>query len=153
MNGALDTQHDQIRHLTESECWSLLRSVDVGRLAVAIGDHPDLFPINHFVDGNSIVFRSAAGTKLAASVLGRSVAFEVDGYDADDGEAWSVVVKGRARLVENMFEYLEAEQLPLFPWHQGAKPNIVRIEPDDVTGRRFFAAGRRDTDATSDAGD
>jgi nitroimidazol reductase NimA-like FMN-containing flavoprotein (pyridoxamine 5'-phosphate oxidase superfamily) len=150
MNGALHTQQDQVRHLTESECWTLLRSVDVGRLAVAIGDHPDLFPVNHFVDGNSIVFRSAAGTKLAASVLGRAVAFEVDGYDGDDGEAWSVVLKGRARLIENMFEFLEAEQLPLFPWHQGPKPNIVRIEPDEVTGRRFFAAGRHDTDADAD---
>jgi hypothetical protein len=142
MNGAIDTHQDQIRHLTESECWSLLRAADVGRLAVAIGDHPDVFPINHLVDGNSIVFRSAAGTKLAASVLGRSVAFEVDGYDVDGGEAWSVVVKGRARLIENMFEFLEAEQLPLFPWHVGPKPNIVRIEPDEVTGRRFFAADR-----------
>ena len=67
-----------------------------------------------------------------------------DGYDATDGEAWSVVVKGKARLIENMFEYLEAEELPLFPWHLGSKPNIVRIEPEDVTGRRFFAAGRQD---------
>jgi hypothetical protein len=144
MNGAIEAQGDQIRHLTESECWSLLRSADVGRLAVAIGDHPDVFPVNHFIDGNSIVFRSAAGTKLAASVLGRSVAFEADGYDPTDGEAWSVVVKGRARLIENMFEFLEAEQLPLFPWHVGPKPNIVRIDPDEITGRRFFAAGRRE---------
>ena len=149
MNGARDRHQDQIRPLTESECWSLLRSADVGRLAVAIGDHPDVFPINHFVDGNSIVFRSAAGTKLAAAVLGRSVAFEVDGYDPDEGEAWSVVVKGHARLIENMFEYLEAEELPLFPWHQGPKPNIVRIEPDEVTGRRFFADGRREAAASA----
>jgi hypothetical protein len=50
-------------------------------------------------------------------------------------------------LIENMFEYLEAEQIPLFPWHQGPKPNIVRIEPGEVTGRRFFAAGRQETAA------
>lgn len=146
MNGVIETHSDQIRELTESECWTLLRSADVGRLAVAIGDHPDIFPVNHFIDGNSILFRSAAGTKLAAAVLGRAVAFEVDGYDATDGEAWSVVVKGKARLIENMFEYLEAEELPLFPWHLGTKPNIVRIEPEEVTGRRFFAAGRRSDD-------
>ena len=146
MNGSIDTHGDQIRELTESECWSLLRSADVGRLAVAIGDHPDIFPVNHFIDGNSILFRSAAGTKLAAAVLGRAVAFEVDGYDASDGEAWSVVVKGSAHLIENMFEYLEAEELPLFPWHLGPKPNIVRVEPLEVSGRRFFAAGRQSDD-------
>ncbi len=147
MTGETETSRaDPIQELSESECWSLMRSADVGRLGVAIGDHPDIFPINHFVDGNTIVFRSGAGTKLAAAVLGRSVAFEVDGYDPERGEAWSVVVKGQARQVENMFEFLDAEQLPLFPWHTGPKPNIVRIEPDDITGRRFFAAGRIERD-------
>lgn len=147
MRSDVDHPHhaDEIVELTESECWSLLRSTDVGRLAIAIADRPDIFPINHLVDGNSVVFRSGAGTKLAAAVLGRSVAFEVDGYDAAAGEAWSVVVKGEANLIEDLLEFLDAEQLPLFPWHRGPKPNIVRIVPDEVTGRRFFAAGRADT--------
>jgi len=118
-----------------SECWALLRSAAYGRLAVAIDNHPDIFPVNHLVDGSTIVFRSAAGTKLAAAVLGRAVAFEVDGHD--DEVAWSVVVKGRAVLVEQLEEYLDAEQLPVRPWLAGPKPNIVRIEPDEVTGRRF----------------
>ena len=56
----------------------------------------------------------------------------------------SVVVKGKARQIENMFEFLDAEQLPLFPWHIGPKPNLVRIDPDEITGRRFYAAGRVD---------
>jgi uncharacterized protein len=32
--------------------------------------------------------------------------------------------------------------LPLFPWHTSAKPHIIRIEPDQVTGRRFRVADR-----------
>jgi len=32
---------------------------------------------------------------------------------------------------------LEAVGLPLFPWHSTLKPHFVRIEPDEVTGRRF----------------
>lgn len=126
---------DGLLELSESECWSLLRSAEYGRLAIAIENHPDIFPVNHLVDGNTVVFRSAAGTKLAAAVLGRTVAFEVDGHE--NGIAWSVVVKGRARLVERMTEYLDAELLPIRPWLEGPKPNIVRIEPDDVSGRRF----------------
>ena len=31
------------------------------------------------------MFRTAEGTKLAGAVLGESVAFEADGYDAADG--------------------------------------------------------------------
>ena len=128
---------DGMQELGVAECWSLLRHEEVGRLAVSIADHPDIFPINYLVDGESIVFRTAAGTKLAASVLGKGVAFEIDGYDPIGGDAWSVVVKGYAREIEHMLEYFDADDLPLFPWHASVKPNIVRLTPDLITGRRF----------------
>jgi hypothetical protein len=50
-------------------------------------------------------------------VLGCGVAFEVDGLDAQAGEAWSVVVKGEAVEIERMYDLLDALHLPLFPWH------------------------------------
>lgn len=133
--------------MSVTECWTLLRQAEVGRLAVSIADHPDIFPINYIVDGESIVFRTGAGTKLAAAVLGRGVAFEIDGYDPIAGDAWSVVVKGRAREIEHMIEYFDAEDLPLFPWHASPKPDIVRIEPEIVSGRRFHVVERPAIDA------
>jgi hypothetical protein len=132
--------------LAATECWSLLRQAEVGRLAVSIADHPDIFPVNFVVDGESIVFRTAPGTKLAAAVLGRGVAFEIDGYDPVAGHAWSVVVKGHAREVEHMIEYFDADELPLFPWHASSKPDIVRIEPELLSGRRFHVVGRQELD-------
>ena len=90
---------------------------EVGRLAVSIANHPDIFPINFVVDHGTVVFRTAEGTKLAAAVLGEAVAFEVDGYDAAAGEAWSVVIKGRAIEIERMQDLFDALDLPLFPWH------------------------------------
>ena len=66
------------------ECWLLLGQSEVGRLAVAIRNRPDIFPVNYAVDGESIVINTAPGTKLAAAVLGRSVAFEVDLIDPED---------------------------------------------------------------------
>ncbi len=132
-----------VEELSQSECWDLLRREVVGRLAVAVANIPDIFPINYIVDHGSIVFRSAPGTKLAAAVLGRGVAFEIDGYDTIDTTAWSVVVKGLARRIENVMDYIEADDLPLFPWHTAPKPDIVRIEPEIVTGRRFHAVTRR----------
>jgi uncharacterized protein len=131
-----------VEELSLSECWDLLRREVVGRLAVAIADIPDIFPINYIVDHGSIVFRSAPGTKLAAAVLGRGVALEIDGYDTVDTTAWSVVVKGAAKRIESMMDYIEADDLPLFPWHAAPKPDIVRIEPEIVTGRRFHAVTR-----------
>jgi uncharacterized protein len=89
------------------------------------------------VDGGDLVFRTAEGTKLAASVLGRGVAFEVDGVDDAAGEAWSVIVKGHAVEITGMYELLDALQLPLFPWHAAPKHRFVRIKPVEITGRRF----------------
>jgi nitroimidazol reductase NimA-like FMN-containing flavoprotein (pyridoxamine 5'-phosphate oxidase superfamily) len=126
--------------LDEHQCWELLRSQEVGRLAVAIANRPDIFPINYVVDHASVVFRTAEGTKLASAVLGESVAFEIDGEA--DGEAWSVVVKGQALEIERMYELFDALELPLYPWHAAPKHRFVRILPELVTGRRFLVADR-----------
>jgi nitroimidazol reductase NimA-like FMN-containing flavoprotein (pyridoxamine 5'-phosphate oxidase superfamily) len=125
--------------LSPDECWALLRDAEVGRLAIAVMNRPDIFPVNYVVDHGTVVFRTAEGTKLAGAVLGHAVAFEVDGYDPVGGEAWSVVLKGRALELTKLLDVFEATDLPLFPWHNSPKPRFVRIEPDSVTGRRFHA--------------
>ena len=133
----MDERQQATEILSESECWALLDQAAVGRLAVDIAGQPDIFPINFVVDKSGIVFRSAAGTKLAGAVLNEVVAFEIDGYEPADRTAWSVVVKGNARPIERMQDMFEAEDLPLFPWLAWDKPNFVRIEPTVVTGRRY----------------
>src|ERR1044072_6846701 len=101
--------------LSTNQCGELLRDSVVGRLAVTVDGRPDIFPVNPIVDHGTIVFRTAAGTKLAAT-QGKDVAFEIDGYDSDTSEAWSVVVKGRAIEILEREETLRALRLPLFPW-------------------------------------
>ena len=68
----------------------------------------------------------------AASKTSRSIPF-----DADSAEAWSVVVKGRAVEIHEIDEVLDASRLPLAPWHGSPKHRFVRIEPVQITGRRF----------------
>jgi nitroimidazol reductase NimA-like FMN-containing flavoprotein (pyridoxamine 5'-phosphate oxidase superfamily) len=128
-------------NLEANVCWALLRSHDVGRLAVSIGDRPDIFPINDAVDHGTVVFRTAEGTKLAGAVQ-RNVAFEADGYEPETGEAWSVVVKGRGEEISRVHELLDTADLPLFPWQAGPKQRFVRVVPDEITGRRFRVADR-----------
>jgi uncharacterized protein len=126
-----------IEILAESACWEYLGQAPVGRLAVSINNHPDIFPVNHVVADGAVVFRTAEGTKLAAAVLGAGVAFEVDGYDPESGDAWSVVVKGRAEEIEALDDLLAAHELPLFPWNAAMKHRFVRIVTEEITGRRF----------------
>ena len=128
--------------LSTDVCWELLRHTEVGRLAVSTADHPEIFPVNFVVDRRTIVIRTAAGTKLAEAIMGHAVAFEIDGYDAEVGEAWSVIVKGRAVEIERMYEVYDALTLPLFPWHAAPKHHFVRIQPDEISGRRFEVVGR-----------
>jgi nitroimidazol reductase NimA-like FMN-containing flavoprotein (pyridoxamine 5'-phosphate oxidase superfamily) len=123
--------------LDASACWLLLRSTEVGRLAVAVADHPDIFPVNFLVDQGTIVFRTAEGSKLAAVVTSPIVAFEADGYEPEAGEAWSVVLKGRAQEIKRLHDLVETVAFPLFPWQAGPKHRFVRIVPEDISGRRF----------------
>lgn len=131
---------ETMRVLSEADCLALLQVTEVGRLAIAINNTPDIFPLNFVVDHGTIVFRTAEGTKLAGAVLGKSVAFEVDGSNDVTGVAWSVVVKGRAIEIDNMYELFDALDLPLYPWHTAPKHRFVRIRPSEITGRQFHLA-------------
>lgn len=129
-----------VEDLSESDCWALLRTTSVGRLAVWVEDHPDLFPINYAVDHGTVVFRSDPGTKVSAALAESLVAFETDGYDVATAQAWSVVVKGRAEAINSPQDLLDTIDLPLFPWQAGAKGRFVRIVPTTTSGRRFQIA-------------
>lgn len=131
-------------NLSVSACWALVRSVPIGRLAVNVDGQPDVFPVNHLVDHGTVVIRTGAGTKLIAADR-HPVAFEVDGYDAERAEAWSVVIKGTAQSVERLHEVVDALQLPIFPWQDGPKPRFLRIEPESITGRRITVSGGQRT--------
>jgi nitroimidazol reductase NimA-like FMN-containing flavoprotein (pyridoxamine 5'-phosphate oxidase superfamily) len=123
--------------LDEEQCWELLSTVEVGRLAVAAAGDVDIYPVNFVIDGRELVFRTAEGTKLVEVVMSGRVAFETDGYDPERGRAWSVVVKGLAHDLDRFAEIYHAQDLPLFPWNASPKERFVKIIPSRITGRRF----------------
>jgi uncharacterized protein len=129
-------------HPTIGECWALLRTAEVGRIAVTVAGRPEIFPVNFVVDHGTVVFRTAEGTKLAALAASPHLAFEADGRVAGQpDEAWSVVVKGHGEELTRLDDLVSAEGLPLAPWHAAPKGRFVRVVPHEVTGRRFPVAG------------
>lgn len=132
-----------IGELRRDECWGLLRTAAVGRVAVVVGDHPEIFPVNFVVDGATVVFRSAGGTKLSAALSAGAVAFEADGIDGH-ARAWSVMLHGPAHQILEMDELLGTALLPLRSWQSGSKERFVRITPASLTGRRFRISGVKD---------
>jgi nitroimidazol reductase NimA-like FMN-containing flavoprotein (pyridoxamine 5'-phosphate oxidase superfamily) len=127
--------------LERAECLRLLARHEVGRLAVADGRHPTIFPVNYALVGDEVVFRTEAGMKLALALRG-PVAFEIDEIDGDQRVGWSVVVLGEA---EEVTDYDSAavralRELPLFPWAGGEKAHWVRIRPSTISGRRVASS-------------
>ena len=116
------------------ECWELLAGEEFGRLAFRLVDEVHLVPINYVVDEETLLFRTASGGKLLAAELGSDVAFEIDWHD--DTDAWSVVVRGHIRHLEEWEEH-RVDDLPLRPWIDTPKYDVVQLVPFSVTGRRF----------------
>jgi len=121
--------------LSQAECWDLLRSNAFGRLGLSVANEPEIFPINYAAQGDTLVFRTAQGTKLAALTINEAVALEIDGYD--DAGGWSVVVKGHAHAAEWGEDFDDAQVAGLHPWVATLKPVFVRVAPELITGRQF----------------
>ena len=115
--------------LGASDCWALLRSCEVGRLAVSVDDRPDIFPLNYVVDHGVIVVRTAKGSKLSAAIANPQVAFEVDSCSALAGQAWSVVLKGVLEPIEHVDDLIDVMGPDLSPWHTVAGQRYVRLVP------------------------
>lgn len=120
--------------LSESRCWELLATQTVGRLAVVFAGAPDIFPVNYGIDGETLVIRTAPGTKLVAAI-DHDVAFEVDVHDDAHHTGWSVVVRGVATEPRFIEDYLGAGDLGIEPWAAGEKDRFIVITPTVVTGR------------------
>ncbi|GAA3033774.1 pyridoxamine 5'-phosphate oxidase family protein [Microbacterium dextranolyticum] len=129
----MDHVSDPVTRLSDQECWDRLAEQQLGRLVTRVGDVLDIFPVNYTVDGESLVFRTAEGSKLTEIAINDEVLFEADEYTETD--AWSVVVRGRARRLDTVEEVAEADRLPLQPWVPTVKYNYVRITPASLSGR------------------
>lgn len=134
--------------LSEDACWHLLERTTVGRLAVSPGGRPDIYPINFLATGRTLIFRTAEGSKLTSVAINHAVALEIDGYEPESNQAWSVVVAGTAKPVTSDDDTAALESLPLSPWITAPKHHFVEIAPMKVTGRRFVAEGRAPDDPT-----
>ena len=128
--------------LTEQQCVDLLHAVpagSVGRIGVTISGLPVILPVNYAFVGGGVVFRTGIGTKLEAATRNAIVAFEVDDYDPHTRAGWSVLVIGRAEIVDTARERAVYAYLDGSPWAHGERHNFVRVYPEMITGRRIQA--------------
>ena len=134
------TDHAGLEMLPFDECLRLLASVPVGRVGFCADGEVVVLPVNHVIDGQDVVFRTARGAKLSAAEARNPVAFEADEYDVKDRSGWSVLVNGRAETVYEDAEIQRFRRHGLHPWATAVdRPFWIRIRPTSVTGRRIPA--------------
>lgn len=132
----MSTAGEPMTILSEDESWHLLASMALGRLVSCVDGYPEIFPVNFVVQRGTVLFRTAErATKLFTVVMNNRVAFEADDHNLAEG--WSVIVKGRARVLNAPSQIEEAERAQLLPWTQGVKSRFVRVIPSEISGRRF----------------
>lgn len=132
------SQPAHLGDLTESECWELLHRSGLGRLATAADGRADIFPVNYLVHEGSVLLRTAPGAKLDQLAEAPEVAFEVDGHDAH--RYWSVVIRGRARHLEDQSRITRSGVLELVSWVPTDKHEFIEIVPSSVVGREVERA-------------
>lgn len=127
--------------LDVERCRRLLRTHELGRLAIRRGDTVDIFPINYLVFDDQLYFRSAPGSKLMDLTESPNIAFEIDGRSGR--QLWSVVVHGVARRLSADEEIERSGIQSLQTAQGGEKVNYVTIRIDEISGREFVGTPRR----------
>lgn len=126
--------------LDETACRRRLAANRFGRVALSVGALPVVFPVHYALLDGDPVFRTDAGTKLAAASSGNVLCLEIDEVNAEDHTGWSVLVTGRAEVLSDPETLARAADLPLRPW-VGHGDAFVRIHGEVVSGRLVSSVG------------
>ena len=121
------------------ECYRLLATHEIGRIGINAERYPLILPVNHGVDGRTLVIRTRPGTILRAAPHA-NVTFEVDEIDRRTRSGWSVLVRGQAEEVgeEHRAELVARTRTAgVEPWAPGDHGSWLRLIAHDVSGRRI----------------
>jgi uncharacterized protein len=121
--------------LDHEESWALLAAEQFGRLGYHLVDEIHVVPVNYAVHESALLVRTAAGNKLLAAEMRSEVGFEIDGFE-DVDLAWSVLVRGHLRRLDERRARLVADQVP--SWVPTLKYDVVELVPEVVVGRRLL---------------
>lgn len=134
----------EMLELARPECLRLLGATSIGRVVVSVPgwDQPMIRPVNYLFDesSQSVLLRSALGSKLHALLRSARAAFEIDGIDHAGDVGWSVIITGVCEEITATGELRRVEALGLEPWAPGTKGHWIRIRANVVSGRRIVTA-------------
>ncbi len=124
--------------LTTQECETLLRAGVVGRVAVSTPMGPHIIPVNYSVVDNAVILRTSPYSVLGTHGRDALLAFEIDMFDYENQNGWSVVARGRGEVITDSAELERIRGLwAPRPWASGSRNLYFRLPWRDLTGRRL----------------
>jgi nitroimidazol reductase NimA-like FMN-containing flavoprotein (pyridoxamine 5'-phosphate oxidase superfamily) len=129
--------------LDEAECLRLIAPGGIGRLAFAGRFDLTVLPVNFKLHDGAILFRTAGhgateeDLRTGIDSAEYRVAFEVDDFDKETRQGWSVLLQGPAHHLDSEAEQAEAVAVGVEPWAGGDREHFIRITPARITGRRI----------------
>ncbi len=132
-----------LEELEEAECLRLIAPGGIGRLVFAGRFDLTVLPVNYKLHDGAILFRTtqhgSTDEDLRTGIAHAEyrVAFEVDEFDQQAREGWSVLIQGPAHHLDSEAERAEAAAAGVVPWPDGVREHYIRITPARITGRRI----------------
>lgn len=126
-----------VRQLEEAECLDRLAAATVGRVAFVTPQGLQVIPVNYRLARPVLMLSTTPGSSLAQlGEMGASVTFEVDYHGEDFALAWSVLMQGTLRTLDQAGRRRLAElQPPLRPWPGEAATSHLEFVPRHFSGR------------------
>jgi uncharacterized protein len=135
--GAMDNRGKAPEPLTRAQCFDLLRTTGIARIAYSQRAMPAIATVDYAVIDEGLVLRVSEGSAELASMRDAVLAFQADSGGPVDQHPWSVTCVGKARPVENAAEALALAAAPEWSSEGSARPAFLRMEPDLLEGRLF----------------
>jgi uncharacterized protein len=114
--------------IPEPECWNLLATSAIGRIALSLRALPAILPVQYYLTGRTLAV-CLGHYQLPEHALDQAViAFSADSIDPGTRSGWSVQIQGRSVI----------PPLPAAAAECGwpAVGQVVQIEPETITGYR-----------------
>jgi len=114
--------------IPEEECWELLATASVGRLALSVKVLPTILPVQYYLDGHTLAVCLGHHEVTERSLHDAIIAFAADAIDPVTRSGWSVQIQGRSVILRQIGFDTDCGQ--------PTAGQIVRIEPAKITGHR-----------------
>jgi hypothetical protein len=122
------TEHQDV--LSEQECWDLLATASVGRLALSVHALPVILPVQYYLDGRRLAVCLGHHSLPERALDEVIIAFAADSIDPVTRSGWSVQVQGRSVIPRRL-------RIETGCGWSSAAAQVVEIEPGTISGLRM----------------